>query len=77
MPPTDYKQYYIENKSVILERSKNRYLESLALANGLILVRDIDNVEQTKTAKYKKEKELKIFFFQFYEQTRYIKSTIF
>jgi hypothetical protein len=100
MPPTDYKKYYIDNKSVILERSKNRYLEnkencskmslkyyhsnkekilqkkkikcqcecgathtkhqrkrhirtkkhikyleSLALSNGLILVRDIDNVE--------------------------------
>ena len=27
MPPTDYKQYYIENKSVILERSNRRYKE--------------------------------------------------
>jgi len=27
MPPTDYKQYYIDNKSVILERTKNRYIE--------------------------------------------------
>jgi ABC-type nickel/cobalt efflux system permease component RcnA len=99
MPPTDYKKYYIDNKSVILERSKNRYLEkkehcskmslkyyhsnkekilqkkkikcqcacggrhtkhqrkrhlktkkhikyleSLALSNGLILVRDIDTI---------------------------------
>jgi hypothetical protein len=28
MPPTDYKQYYIDNKSVILERSKRRHREN-------------------------------------------------
>lgn len=28
MPPTDYKQYYIDNKEVISERSRINYLEN-------------------------------------------------
>ena len=28
MPPTDYKQYYIDHKDIINTRSKNRYLEN-------------------------------------------------
>ena len=27
MPPTDYKQYYIDHKEIIITRSKNRYIE--------------------------------------------------
>jgi len=27
MPPTDYKQYYIDHKEIITTRSKNRYIE--------------------------------------------------
>ena len=37
MPPTDYKQYYIDNKSVILERSKNRYNENKEHCNSVSL----------------------------------------
>lgn len=37
MPPTDYKQYYIDNKSVILERSKKRHKENKEHCNSVCL----------------------------------------
>lgn len=37
MSPTDYKKYYKEHKSVILERSKKRYLENKSHCNSVSL----------------------------------------
>jgi ABC-type nickel/cobalt efflux system permease component RcnA len=37
MPPTDYKKYYIDNKSVILERSHRRHNENKAHCNSVSL----------------------------------------